>query len=197
MTHLKIHSITKWARKLKNDKVLSIICGFDPDNIPGIGTFYDFLNRFWLSNNEPGKIMLPHKKPKKPSNQSEKLPPKHPNVVKNIVDRIINGREVSLGPQRVVSLLFSEVTVKPSIKMGLIEPNAKITSDGAPAESPSNPYSKKICDCSKKGIRRCGCKRRFSDPSAGWGWDSNLTLLTTIPLLINFVNSTGLLLLST
>ena len=41
--------------------------------------------------------MPPHKKP---SNQAEKLPPKHPNVVKNIVDRIINGREVSLGPQR-------------------------------------------------------------------------------------------------
>jgi hypothetical protein len=83
MTHLKIHSITKWVGKLKNDKVLSIICGFDPDDVPGVGTFYDFLNRFWLSNNEPGKIMLPHKKPKKPSNQAEKLPPKHPNVVKN------------------------------------------------------------------------------------------------------------------
>jgi metal-dependent hydrolase (beta-lactamase superfamily II) len=83
MTHLKIHSITKWVRKLKNDKVLSIICGFDLDDIPGIGTFYDFLNRFWLSNNEPSKIMVPHSKPKKPSNKQEKLPPKHPNVVKN------------------------------------------------------------------------------------------------------------------
>ena len=81
--------------------------------------------------------------------------------------------------------------------MGLIEPNAKITSDGAPVESPSNPYGKKICDCSKKGIRRRGCKRRFSDPSAGWGWDSNLTLLTTISLLIDSVSSTDLLLLST
>jgi hypothetical protein len=173
MTHLKIHSITKWVRKLKNNKVLSIICsiicGFDPDDVPGVGTFYDFLNRFWLSNNEPSKIMPPHKKP---SNQAEKLPPKHPNVVKDIVDRIINGREVSLGSQKVISLLFSKVAVKPSIKMGLIEPNAKITSDGAPIESPSNPYGKRICDCSKKGIRRCGCKRRFSDPSARWGWDS-------------------------
>ena len=27
--------------------------------------------------------MFPHKKPKKPSNQAEKLPPKHPNIVKN------------------------------------------------------------------------------------------------------------------
>jgi len=172
MVHLKTYSITRWVEKLKKDRILAIICGFDPDDVPGVGTFYDFLNRFWLSNNEPSKIMAPHKKPKKPSNQAEKLPPKHPNVVKDIVDRIINGREVSLGPQRVISLLFSEVAVKPSIKMGLIEPNAKITSDGAPIESPSNPYGKRICDCSKKGVRRCGCKRRFSDPSARWGWDS-------------------------
>jgi hypothetical protein len=190
MTHLKIHSITKWVRKLKKDRILAIICGFDPDDV----SFYDFLNRFWLSNNEPRKIMPPHKKP---SNQAEKLPPKHPNVFKNIIDRIINGREVSLGPQRVISLLFSEVAVKPSIKMGLSEPNAKITSDGVPIESPSNPYGKRICVCSKKGARRCGCKRHFSDPSARWGWDSNLILLTTILLLIDSVNSTDLLLLST
>ena len=80
MVHLKTYSITSWVKKLKKDRILAIICGFDPDDVPGVGTFYDFLNRFWLSNNEPGKIMPPHKKP---SNQAEKLPPKHPNVVKN------------------------------------------------------------------------------------------------------------------
>jgi len=83
MVHLKTYIITRWVEKLKKDKILAIICGFDPDDVPGVSIFYDFLNRFWLSNNEPGKIMLPHKKPKKPSNQTEKLSPKHPNVVKN------------------------------------------------------------------------------------------------------------------
>ena len=66
MVHLKTYSITRWVKRLKNDRVLATICGFDPDDVPGIGTFYDFLNRFWLSNNYPGKIMPPHKKPKKP-----------------------------------------------------------------------------------------------------------------------------------
>jgi len=143
MVYLRIYSITKWVKKLRSDKVLAIICGFDPDDVPGVGTFYDFLDRFWLSSNEPSNVMVPHSKPKKPSNKQEKLPPKHLNVVRNIVDRITNGRKVSLGPQRVISLLFSEVAVKPSIKMGLIEPNAKIASDGAPIESPANPYGKK------------------------------------------------------
>ena len=83
--------------------------------------------------------------------------------------------------------------------MGLIKDanQISISGDGAPVESPANPYGKKICNCSRKGIKHCKCKRRFSDPSAEWGWDSNLTLLTTILLLIGSVNSMGLLLLST
>ncbi|MBC7319296.1 hypothetical protein H5T89_01500, partial [bacterium] len=116
MVHLKIYSITKWVKKLKSDRVLSIICGFNPDDVPGVGTFYDFLNRFWIDTGKPSKVKTPIGKPKKPSNQQDKLPPKHPNVVKNIVNRILKGRKVSLGPQRVISLLFSEVAVKPSIK---------------------------------------------------------------------------------
>jgi len=123
MVHLRIYSITKWVKKLKTDNVLAIICGFDPDDVPGIGTFYDFLNRFWIDSNKPSKVKTPIGKPKKPSNQQDKLPPKHPNVVKNIVNRILKGGKVSLGPQRVISLLFSEVAVKPSIKMGLIKPD--------------------------------------------------------------------------
>ncbi|MBC7320255.1 transposase, partial [bacterium] len=94
------------------------------------------------------------------------------NVVKNIVNRILKGRKVSLGPQRVISLLFSEVAVKPSIKMGLIKPDLVLSADGAPLESPSNPYGKKLCNCSKNGIKHCNCKRLYSDPSANWGWDS-------------------------
>lgn len=64
MTHLRIHSITNWVKKLRTDRVLAIICGFDPDDIPGVGTFYDFLSRFWVSNNEPSNLMVPLSKPK-------------------------------------------------------------------------------------------------------------------------------------
>jgi len=172
MVHLRIYSITAWVKKLKTDKVLAIICGFDPDDVPGIGTFYDFLNRFWSDANEPSNLRTPIGKPKKPSNQQDKLPPKHPNVVRKIVERILKGREVPLGSQRVISMLFSEVAVKPSIKMGLIKPDSVLSADGAPLESPSNPHGKKLCNCSKNGIKHCNCKRLYSDPSANWGWDS-------------------------
>ncbi len=171
MGHLRIHSITNWIKKLKTDRVLATICGFDPDNIPGIGTFYDFMNRVCPSDGEPGKIRSPHQKPGKNLKKGEKLPPKHPSVVKALVDRILNGRAF-WGSYKVLSTLFSKIAVEPSIKMGLIENVSIISGDGAPVESCSKTYGKKLCDCSKNGIKHCNCKRKFSDPSARWGWDS-------------------------
>ena len=40
--------------------------------------------------------------------------------------------------------------------------------DGAPLETGASPYGKKICQCQG----RCSCQRRYSDPTATWGWDS-------------------------
>jgi len=74
IVHPKIYSITKWVKKSSSDRLLAIICSFDPDDVPSVGTFYDFPNRFWLSSNKPSKIMVPHSKPKKPSNKQDKLP---------------------------------------------------------------------------------------------------------------------------
>ncbi|HRR91175.1 MAG TPA: hypothetical protein P5253_02735, partial [bacterium] len=56
--------------------------------------------------------------------------------------------------------------------MGLIENVSIISGDGAPVESCSKTYGKKLCDCSKNGIKYCDCKRKFSDHSARWGRDS-------------------------
>ncbi len=39
---LKITSITDWVSRLKECPLYAIISGFSPDDVPGIGTFYDF-----------------------------------------------------------------------------------------------------------------------------------------------------------
>ncbi len=82
MSHLKIHSITNWVKKLKTDIVLATICGFDPDDIHSVSTFYDFMNRICLSDGEPGKSRSLHQKPGKNLKKGEKPPPKHPSVAK-------------------------------------------------------------------------------------------------------------------
>ena len=43
-------SITKWAKKVQQDDLFFDICGFDSDNAPGVGSYYDLLWRFWLAS---------------------------------------------------------------------------------------------------------------------------------------------------
>src|SRR5699024_4238318 len=38
-------SVTKWVDELKRVPLYAILSGFEPGNIPGIGTFYDFFAR--------------------------------------------------------------------------------------------------------------------------------------------------------
>ena len=47
---LKVSSITKWVELLKNCPLYAIISGFEPGDVPGIGTFYDYFSRCWNSD---------------------------------------------------------------------------------------------------------------------------------------------------
>lgn len=48
----KITSYTKLASDLKENHLHAIISGFYVDDTPGIGTFYDFHRRLWLSSDK-------------------------------------------------------------------------------------------------------------------------------------------------
>lgn len=45
----KVSSLTQWAAQLKINPLYAILSGFEFGNTPGVGTFYDFLNRLWDS----------------------------------------------------------------------------------------------------------------------------------------------------
>ena len=46
----KVTSLTEWAAQLKMNPLYAILSGFEVGNTPGVGTFYDFLNRLWDSD---------------------------------------------------------------------------------------------------------------------------------------------------
>ena len=58
----KITSYTRFAADLKENHLHAIISGFTVGDTPGVGTFYDFHKRLWLSNNtapkSPAKAVL-------------------------------------------------------------------------------------------------------------------------------------------
>lgn len=48
----KVTSLTEWAAQLKINPLYSILSGFAFGDTPGVGTFYDFINRLWDSDED-------------------------------------------------------------------------------------------------------------------------------------------------
>ncbi len=45
-------SITKWVDTMRSQPLFAVISGFTPYNVPGVGTFYDFISRLWKSDSK-------------------------------------------------------------------------------------------------------------------------------------------------
>jgi len=189
MTMVKETSITEWVNKLNDNKVYAILSGFDPNNTPGVGTFYDFIDR--LTNNGDRRLRQQQRnrrkkfkrKPTKKLKKNEKLPPKHPNIVHKLVQRIIKNQDQPpyLGKFQILYQLFIYGVVKQSAQLGLLGDlkNLIVSGDGTHIKTGASPYGTKVCDCPKfiikngnKVFNRCDCDRKFSDYDAAWGWDS-------------------------
>ncbi|WP_257347003.1 DDE transposase [Pseudalkalibacillus decolorationis] len=174
-----ITSVDKWVFTLKTLPVFAILSGFSPDNVPGVGTFYDFFDRLWLAP-------TPHltrrkkrklKKPKKKGKKNQKLEPKNPRIVEKLVKRALKNKKVRYNPKAhdQLQILFQSLFVNQSASKGLLghTQSLSILADGSPFVTGGRPYGKFLCDCRKQGNWKCHCKRQFSDPDADYGWDSS------------------------
>ena len=72
----KVTSYTRWAAGLKENYLHAIPSGFPVGDTPGVGTFYDFQSRLWLSDkdNLSDPVHPPKEKPEKPNKKGEKAP---------------------------------------------------------------------------------------------------------------------------
>lgn len=70
----KITSYTRFAADLKENHLHANISSFEVGDTPGVGTFYDFHKRLWLSDskNLSNAIHPPKEKPQKPKGKEEK-----------------------------------------------------------------------------------------------------------------------------
>lgn len=199
-------SLDNWIQKLKANPVLRAVCGFF-DHLPGIASYYDFINRVIILDERP-KMKLKKIRPKKKYKKGKKMPPKprHEKIVAKLVKRILDGRRFDNRPERVLQEIFAEVCVNKSVEMGLVPKTVSISGDGTCVETGASPYGVKTCECKKQGIYNCDCPRKFSDPYATWGWDShnlryfygymgyfistyNKSLKLDLPLYLRFVEA--------
>jgi len=172
MCHLK-EGITSFVERLKAHPVLAVACGFAPDSIPGVGTFYDFLDRFWLGEEPPKGLREPRKKKSKKPKNGEKLPEEDTNRVAGLVNKALNGYSFA-GPEILLQKILAECAVKPSLDLELCGKDRKLTfsGDGTPLETGASHRGKRVCSCREQGIYQCSCPRLYTSPTANWGWDS-------------------------
>ena len=191
MTFTGETSISKWVKTLKADPFYAILSGFWPgdfhpqgidgfkaDSIPGVGTFYDFMDRLIVTDkrcNKP-KLRKPKRKPKKKQKKNKKMDSSKPGVVDRIVKRIFKSKSSKLPdkPEALLNQILKELFVIPSASIGLLGDTKKlnVAADGTTMPSNASHYGKKVCNCKLKRGEQCECKRLFSDPYASFGWDS-------------------------
>jgi len=76
-----------WAAQLKINPLYAILSGFEFGDTPGVGTFYDFLDRLWDSDSDnlsPHVHPVKKKKVKKPRQKGSKAE----SIEKTTVDQL-------------------------------------------------------------------------------------------------------------
>ena len=171
---LHITSITKWCELLKITPLYAILSGFPVDDTPGVGTFYDFFNRLWQSENNNYISQLKHQKEKvqKGKKQGDKTPCDTNSISAKLLPLLERMELPNTNPFYLIFRLYKEQFLDTSIRKGLITPNALcLAGDGTPVQTARLERSKRICGCDKN--THCNCKRKFSQPDCNWGWDSS------------------------
>ena len=174
---LGVHSITAWVDQMSTVPLYAVLSGFDPDDIPGIGTFYDFFRKIWNIDNAN---MNPHIKPKnksvtKPEKKGAKAPPNTRKTVRELIEELRVQSFSSIDePYGCLFEIFSTVFLGGSVERGLVDlKELTLAGDGTPVQVSARLRRRKICDCTEKGILHCDCDRYYSQPDCDVGWDSS------------------------
>ncbi len=169
MGHLGTASITEWVYRLNREPLLARLCGLDPQQLPGVGTFYDALRR--ISGTLPSRsvVMRSLQRPKGVK-KGKKAPPRRSGTVGRVLDRLRRHPPKLPFPHWQAVL---QGVVRVSQERGLLgaDPRFAAVVDGSPLASGANGRGHRVCGC-KKADPCPHIYRRYADPGARVGWDS-------------------------
>ena len=172
----KIPRFTDWASQLKINPLYALLSGFSPGDTPGVGTFYDFYKRLWLSdaaNLSPAE-RPPKTKVKKPSQRGAKAASTEKITVEELLNTLDLDPPSEEQPYGRLFDIFKKNFLDTSVEKGLIDPSSlALSGDGTPVVTSARERSKRSCDCKAKGIPDCKCPRHYSQPDCDIGWDSS------------------------
>ncbi|MCP4346957.1 MAG: hypothetical protein GY795_15695 [Desulfobacterales bacterium] len=162
------------------------MCGFDPGDTPGIGTYYDFINRLTdgpYRKRPDGEVSrstfnaglqrrsFGDEKKEKKENRDP-----HQSQSEALTERLLSEADSSRPDnfQKVLEDLLVVTGIIPSVEAGLITDlqNLTVSGDGSALETAASPCGQPTCDCRKQGIRGCEHPRDYTSPTAAWCYDA-------------------------
>lgn len=186
MAVLKVKGITEWVKKMRTIPLLAILAGFDPDDTPGIGTYYDFMKRIidgpyqksckhtvrrsTLITGKYKRNIQMEKETKEDTlgphqSQSEKL-------VQELLSHDNDPRPNDF--QKILDNLLIKTGIVPSVEQGLLNlENLIVSGDGSILESNASGQGKPACSCRLEGNYNCQHDRFYSSPTAQWCYDAH------------------------
>lgn len=118
----KITSYTRFATDLKENHLHAIISGFTVGDTPGVGTFYDFHKRLWLSDNKnlSNAIHPPKEKPQKPKGKEKKAAPVEKVTVEELFHQFQENPPSDMAPCARLWEIFNTFFLQTSVDNNLI-----------------------------------------------------------------------------
>lgn len=187
----------EWVAQMRDEPFYALISGFDPNDVPGVGTFYDFQDRLLQRTRQPrSRKQQPHfraeQQDKSEANQDKNDIRPHRNIINRLADRILARPEPSTplaavlagfgdlsslpSWEQTLQRIFLSCFVSRSVELELIDlEQLHVAGDGTKLPTWAKAHGKKLCKCDNKGKKaadRCHCQRAYRDPLARWGWDS-------------------------
>jgi len=190
-------SFDKWVKLMRDEPFYALLSGFDPSDVPGVGTFYDYQDRLLQRPRQArSRKQRSHyrreQQDKKEANRDKNNIRPHRHIINRLADRILarphqptplaatlagfNDVLALPAPEQILQTIFFSCFVARSVDLKLIDLNQlQVAGDGAKLPTWANPYGKKLCQCDNRGKSasdHCRCQRAYTDPLARWGWDS-------------------------
>jgi hypothetical protein len=178
---------------MRDHPFYALISGFDPAHVPGVGTFYEFMDRLLgLTPTQVQHLARPTgkrgqtQKDKRAAKDKNHDTPKHQGIVARLAVRFLRqdpppttwryeARKFDRAA-RVIKAIFYACVVSHSIELGLIDlDQLHVAGDSSKLRTWANPHGRKHCQCDNKGKKPeewCDCPRYYRDPQARWGYDS-------------------------